>query len=122
MFSKSFFAVAFLATVALAAPAVKRGSTTCDFIMTPSPDLGADELQTSINYAVGHAVGAAYEGKTLMTKNSLVRHDDGTYDVHSIIEVTNVDPAEVGATVESWDDTVLDGSDTQWAVGAANCY
>ncbi|KAF9019989.1 hypothetical protein BDZ89DRAFT_1072574 [Hymenopellis radicata] len=121
MFSKSFIAVAILATVALATP-VKRASTTCDFIMTPTPDLGADELQTSINYAVGHAVGAAYEGKTLTTENSLVRHDDGTYDVYSTIEVTDVDPATVGATVESWDETILDGLYAQWKVNAANCY
>ncbi len=51
-----------------------------------------------------------------------MRHNDGTYDVRSIIEVTNVPAADVGATVEAWEGTVLDGLSAQWAVGAANCF
>ncbi|KAF9025442.1 hypothetical protein BDZ89DRAFT_1040594 [Hymenopellis radicata] len=118
MFSKSFFATIFLATVAI----VSAESTTCDFIMTPTPDLGAEELQTSINYAVGHSVGVAYPNTVLSDVNTLVRHNDGTYDVRSIIEVTDVPAADVGATVEAWEGTVLDGLSAQWAVGAANCF
>ncbi|KAF9025453.1 hypothetical protein BDZ89DRAFT_1068328 [Hymenopellis radicata] len=121
MFSKSFFAFAFFVAVAIAMP-MKRESTTCDFIMTPTPDLGAEELQTSIDYAVGHTVGEAYPNTLLTDDNSLVRHNDGTYDVRSIIEVNDVPAADVGATVEAWEGTVLDGLNVQWAVGAANCF
>ncbi len=45
MFFKSLVVFTFLAT-ALATP-VKRESTTCDFVMTPSEDRGVDALQVS---------------------------------------------------------------------------
>lgn len=45
-------------TLAVANPVGRQdsNSTTCYFIMTPTPDLGPDALQTDINY------GALYKG------------------------------------------------------------
>ncbi|KAF8875276.1 hypothetical protein CPB85DRAFT_1504627 [Mucidula mucida] len=127
MFFKSLVVFTFLAT-ALATP-VKRESTTCDFVMTPSEDRGVDALQHLLTLlpAVGRTVGETYPDTFITDVNTLVRHDDGTYDVHSVIEVTDVPAAEVAAVVEAWAGTVLinnpdiPGLDIEWAVGAANC-
>lgn len=49
--TQTFLALA-SAAFAFAAPLMRTdsNSTTCYFIMTPTPDLGAVALQTSINY------------------------------------------------------------------------
>ena len=72
--------------------------------------------------AVGHTVAVEYTGKAINGEHSLVRHNDGTYDVHSTIEVEGVDAAEVGAFVESLDEATLDGLYAEWKVNAVNCY
>ncbi|KAJ3721098.1 hypothetical protein C8R42DRAFT_563917, partial [Lentinula raphanica] len=90
-------------------------STTCYFIMTPTPDLGPDALQTDINYAVGHTIGEEYPNHDLTDDNApLVRHNDGTYDVMSVISVSGETPADVGAFVKSWELQTINGIVAQW--------
>lgn len=53
MFSlKSILVIASVAALSIASPMLRAtgNSTTCDFIMTPTPDLGVEGLQGSINY------------------------------------------------------------------------
>jgi hypothetical protein len=127
MFSKSFATLATLAfatlSVASATPAKRQDATksTCYFIMTPSPDLGAENLEASINYAIGHTVGQHYPNTPLRDDNTLFRHNDGTYDVTSIITVDGVAPADVNAFVNGWDEQTLDGLAVEWKVNAVNC-
>ncbi|KAJ3930390.1 MAG: hypothetical protein NXY57DRAFT_1012253 [Lentinula lateritia] len=112
------------ATFAVANPVGRQdsNSTTCYFIMTPTPDLGPDDLQTDINYAIGHTVGEEYPNHILTDDNApLVRHDDGTYDVMSVISVSGETPADVGAFVETWESQTISGIVAQWFVGAADC-
>ncbi|KAF8906386.1 hypothetical protein CPB85DRAFT_1224105 [Mucidula mucida] len=104
MFFKSLVVFTFLAT-ALATP-VKRESTTCDFVMTPSEDRGVDALQHLLTLlpAVGRTVGETYPDTFSLGIGCQHSRppDDGTYDVHSVIEVTDVPAAEVAAVVEAW--------------------
>ncbi|KAJ3807566.1 hypothetical protein F5876DRAFT_79593 [Lentinula aff. lateritia] len=111
-------------TFAFANPVSRQASnsTTCYFIMTPTPDLGPDALQTDINYAIGHTVGEEYSDQILTDENApLVRHNDGTYDVMSVISVSGETPADVGAFVETWESQTISGIVAQWFVGAADC-
>ena len=123
LFSKSIVALTF-AAFALANP-IKRADEeplTCYFIMTPSPELGAAELQTSINYAVGHTLGVHYPNTLLKADNDpLVRHNDGTFDVLSRITVEGVSQEDIAAFVNSWDETTLQGFNNEWHVNAAYC-
>ncbi|KAJ3721329.1 hypothetical protein DFJ43DRAFT_1094653 [Lentinula guzmanii] len=125
MFSaKTLCALLAAATVAAASPFRRQdsNSTTCYFIMTPTPDLGPDTLQTDINYAVGHTIGEEYPNHDLTDDNApLVRHNDGTYDVTSVISVSGETPADVGAFVKTWESQTIDGIVAQWYVGAADC-
>ncbi|THU88907.1 hypothetical protein K435DRAFT_865846 [Dendrothele bispora CBS 962.96] len=123
-FAKTLVALAVAATVAVANPVPRQAanSTTCFFIMTPTPDLGPQELQTDINFAIGHTLGEHFPNTVLEDDNQpLVRHNDGTYDVTSVISVTGQTPADVGAFVESLAGTTIDGIVAEWAVGAADC-
>ncbi|KAF5372535.1 hypothetical protein D9758_005294 [Tetrapyrgos nigripes] len=123
-FTKTLIALFGVATVAMANPVSRQvGPTTkCFFIMTPTPDLGPDGLQTDINFAIGHTLGVNFPNTPLQDDNEpLVRHNDGTYDVTSVISVEGQSAEDVGAFVESWAGTTIDGIDAEWAVGAANC-
>ncbi|KIK56272.1 hypothetical protein GYMLUDRAFT_47274 [Collybiopsis luxurians FD-317 M1] len=123
-FAKTLVALIASATIAVASPVSRQASnsTTCFFIMTPTPDLGPDSLQTDINYAIGHTLGEHYPNTLLEDDNApLVRHNDGTYDVESVISVQGQAPADVGAFVKSWEGTTINGIVAEWAVGAADC-
>lgn len=86
IFTQTFLAIALAAfTVATPVTRADDNSTTCYFSMTPTPDLGADALQTSINYgqllslhtphpfsdtppstiAVGHTLAEYYSGQDI---------------------------------------------------------
>ncbi|KAJ4473566.1 hypothetical protein J3R30DRAFT_3296092 [Lentinula aciculospora] len=123
-FAKTLVAWIVAVTVAVANPVSRQdsNSTTCFFIMTPTPDLGPDALQTDINYAVGHTVGEEYPNHDLTDDNApLVRHNDGTYDVESVISVAGEPPADVAAFIDTWEGQTISGIAAQWVVGAANC-
>ncbi|EIM83397.1 uncharacterized protein STEHIDRAFT_113534 [Stereum hirsutum FP-91666 SS1] len=116
-----FFTRAFLAFVvaasAVATPVARADddNTTCYFLMTPTPDLGADALQTSINFAISNTLGENYPGEEITDETQpLVRHLDGTYDVVSLVAVEGETLTDVGAEVKSWEGETLDGLYAQW--------
>ncbi|KAF5356473.1 hypothetical protein D9757_012471 [Collybiopsis confluens] len=123
-FAKTVVALIAAATVAVANPVTRQDgeSTTCFFIMTPTPDLGATALQTDNNFAIGHTIGVEFPNTVFDIQNDpIIRHDDGTYDVETILSVTGQTAADVGAFVESWAHTTLDGIQAKWFVNAADC-
>ncbi|TFL00011.1 hypothetical protein BDV98DRAFT_569822 [Pterulicium gracile] len=127
MFSNTFFTVLTVAlaglNVASATPVTPTfDAVKCYFIVTPSPNLGPEALQTSINYAVGRKTGGSWPNTILQTDNKIFEHNDGTYDLESIIEVDGVGAADIITFVESWDEETIDGLQAQWKVNAVNCY
>ena len=119
LFSKTLTALAF-AAFAAATPVKRADSTTCYFIMTPTTE--PTELQSSINYAVGRTVAINWTGKQVNDVNDPpFRHDDGTYDVRSVISVEGVAAADVASFVNTWAHTTITGFHNDWYVNAANC-
>ncbi|KZP12695.1 hypothetical protein FIBSPDRAFT_869961 [Athelia psychrophila] len=117
-----FSSKTFLALAAAATAFVQVSAITCYYIDTPTPDAGVDALQGSINYAIGHTLGEAYPNKGININTTLIRHDDGTYDVYSYnLTVEDTANADVIALVESWDHTTLDGLSASWLVDAVTC-
>lgn len=58
----------------------------------------------------------------LPQNTTLIRHDDGTYDVTSYnLTVSDSANADVIALAESWDQTTLDGLYANWLVDAVTC-
>ncbi|KAE9408499.1 hypothetical protein BT96DRAFT_808098 [Gymnopus androsaceus JB14] len=124
-FSNTLVALFAAATFAAANPSglMKRdsNSTTCSFVVTPTPDASLDVLDVDINYAVGHTVGEEYEDHILTDVNTLVANGDGTYDLTSVIAVDGETPAAVGAFVDTWADTTIAGLNAQWFVNSVDC-
>ncbi|EIM88887.1 uncharacterized protein STEHIDRAFT_109208 [Stereum hirsutum FP-91666 SS1] len=122
MFSfKSLLALVSVSALFAVSVNAEGNSTTCDFTMAPTPDLGVDALQSSVNFAIGSTIGEEYPSTVLTDVNTLTSNADGTYTVHSVISVTDQDGASVGQFVETWVGQSLYGIQAYWLVDAAKC-